>query len=92
MPSSQISLPTRESNQANASMRLAVFGLVGALFSDPAQTSISPHNGKLFLRACDIIRDSFRNLDFGPSESATEMESPYVVARPLCRTMPVGMD
>jgi AraC family transcriptional regulator, positive regulator of tynA and feaB len=64
---------TTESKQASAYMRLAVFDLVGALFSDPAHTSISSYSDKLFLRACDIIRDCFKNPNFGPSELAAEM-------------------
>jgi AraC family transcriptional regulator, positive regulator of tynA and feaB len=54
-------------------MRLALFDLVGALFSDPAQASISPYSDKLFVRACDIIRDRFKNPDFGPSQLAAEI-------------------
>jgi AraC family transcriptional regulator, positive regulator of tynA and feaB len=64
---------TTESKQASAYMRLAVFDLVGALFSDPAQASKTPYSDKLFLRACDIIRDRFKEPDFGPSKLAAEM-------------------
>jgi AraC family transcriptional regulator, positive regulator of tynA and feaB len=64
---------TTESKQASAYMRLAVFDLVGALFSGPAPASITPYSDKLYSRACDIVRDRFKKPDFGPFELAAEM-------------------
>jgi AraC family transcriptional regulator, positive regulator of tynA and feaB len=70
-----VSMTTRErhSGPAGAYMSLAVFDLVGALFTDVAHVSISPYSDKLFLRACDIIGERFNRPEFGPSELAAEM-------------------
>jgi AraC-like DNA-binding protein len=70
-----VSLPNSRSpfGQAGAYMSLAVFDLVGALFSDSALISISPYSDKLFLRAREIIGERFSKPDFGPSELAVEM-------------------
>jgi AraC family transcriptional regulator, positive regulator of tynA and feaB len=56
-----------------AYMKLVVFDLVGALFSDPSSVSISPYTDKLFGRASDIIRSRFCDPDFGPVDVAVEM-------------------
>jgi AraC family transcriptional regulator, positive regulator of tynA and feaB len=54
-------------------MNLAVFDLVGALFSDPSSVSVSAYTDKLFGRASDIIRSRFCDPDFGPADVAAEM-------------------
>jgi len=54
-------------------MKLVVFDLVGALFSDPSSVSISAYTDKLFGRASDIIRYRFRDPDFGPVDVAAGM-------------------
>jgi len=54
-------------------MNLAVFDLVGALFSDPSSVSVSVYTDKLFGRASYIIRNRFCDPDFGPVDVAAEM-------------------
>jgi AraC family transcriptional activator of tynA and feaB len=60
-------------NSVGMYMNLVVFDLVGALFSDSSNVSISPHTDKLFTRASDIIGSRFRDPDFGPVDVAAEM-------------------
>jgi AraC family transcriptional regulator, positive regulator of tynA and feaB len=54
-------------------MKLVVFDLVGALFSDRCSVSISPYTDRLFGRASDIIKNRFCDPDFGPIDVAVEM-------------------
>jgi AraC-like DNA-binding protein len=56
---------------ADRFMPLVIYDLVGALFAPPAQPG-SRHNDKLFVRACDIIKDRFADPDISPREVATE--------------------
>jgi AraC family transcriptional regulator, positive regulator of tynA and feaB len=58
---------------ADLYMKLVVFDLVGALFSDPSRVSISPYSDKLFSRALGIIRQRFSDPDFRPINVAVEM-------------------
>jgi AraC family transcriptional regulator, positive regulator of tynA and feaB len=62
-----------EPKSVDVYMKLVVFDLVGALFSDPFSVSISPYTDKLFGRASDIIRRRFCDPDFGPGDVAAEM-------------------
>jgi AraC-like DNA-binding protein len=54
-------------------MHLAVYDLLGALFADSSQVSVSRHTDKLFTRACSIIKDRFADPSLGPCEVAAEM-------------------
>jgi AraC family transcriptional activator of tynA and feaB len=57
---------------AESYMQLAVYDLLGALFTPSDPVPVSLHTDKLFKRICDIIRDHFANSAFGPHEVATE--------------------
>jgi AraC-like DNA-binding protein len=57
---------------AEAYMRLAVYDLLGALFSPSDPMPVSRHADMLFKRVCDLIKDSYTNPAFGPSEVAAE--------------------
>jgi AraC family transcriptional regulator, positive regulator of tynA and feaB len=54
-------------------MHLAVYDLLGALFADSPQVSVSSHTDKLFTRACGIIKGRFVDPNLGPSEVAAEL-------------------
>jgi AraC family transcriptional activator of tynA and feaB len=54
-------------------MQLAIYDLLGALFSAPDLPSISPHSDKLFMRVCDNIKQRLADPDIGPCEVAAEM-------------------
>jgi AraC family transcriptional regulator, positive regulator of tynA and feaB len=69
----QTSIGEVEPKSAAVYLNLAVFDLVGSLFSGPATVSISPYTDKLFGRASDIIRSRFCDPDFGPVDVAAEM-------------------
>jgi AraC-like DNA-binding protein len=60
------------SARASTYMQLAIYDLLGALFSPSDPTPASLHADKLFMRVCTIIRDGFANPDFGPYEVAVE--------------------
>jgi AraC family transcriptional activator of tynA and feaB len=53
-------------------MRLAIFDLVGALFSAPDSTPISLNSDKLYTRLRNIIKDRFADSSLTPSKVATE--------------------
>jgi AraC-like DNA-binding protein len=53
-------------------LELAVYDLVGALFTPSEPRLSSRHTGKLFARIRDIIRAGFTDPDFGPSTAAAE--------------------
>jgi AraC family transcriptional regulator, positive regulator of tynA and feaB len=57
---------------ASTYMQLAIYDLLGALFSPSDPMPASLHADKLFKRVCAIIRDRFTNPDFGPYEVAVE--------------------
>lgn len=56
-----------------ASMCLAFYDLLGALFAPLDPPAGSLHADKLFVRACNIIKDRFADPAFGPCEVATEV-------------------
>jgi AraC family transcriptional activator of tynA and feaB len=58
------------SSSADFYMQLAVYDLVGALFSPSDSPCISRSTEKLFARICGVIRDAFSDPDFGPQEVA----------------------
>jgi AraC family transcriptional activator of tynA and feaB len=58
------------SASATASMQLAVYGLIGALFAP--SDAVARYSDKLFSRIGRIIRDRFADPDFGPGEAAAE--------------------
>lgn len=60
-------------NPVGAYMNLAVFDLVGALFSASSSVSVSSYTDKLFGRASDVIQHRFRDPDFGPLDVAAEL-------------------
>jgi hypothetical protein len=53
-------------------MQLAIYDLLGALFSPSDPMLASLHADKLFKRVCAFIRDRFTNPDFGPYDVAVE--------------------
>jgi AraC family transcriptional regulator, positive regulator of tynA and feaB len=57
---------------ADEFMRLAVYDLLGALFTQPAPLG-SRHTDKLFVRVCAIIKDRFADPDISPCGVAAEM-------------------
>jgi AraC family transcriptional activator of tynA and feaB len=57
---------------ADKFMGLVVYDLLGALFEPPAPLC-SRHTDKLFVRACDIIKNRFVDPDISPCEVAAEM-------------------
>ncbi|MET0724365.1 MAG: helix-turn-helix domain-containing protein [Tardiphaga sp.] len=60
------------SESAQDFLRLAIYNLVGALFSaSELPQHVSPRD-KLFLRVCHIIKRDFSNPDVGPAEVAAE--------------------
>jgi AraC family transcriptional regulator, positive regulator of tynA and feaB len=54
-------------------MQLAIYDLLGALFTVNAPPSVSAHSDKLFRRACSIIKDGLANPDLGPSDVAAKV-------------------
>ena len=54
---------------ADRFMPLVVYDLLGALFAPPAPPG-SPHNEKLFMRVCGIIRDRYADPNISPHEVA----------------------
>jgi AraC family transcriptional activator of tynA and feaB len=54
-------------------IQLAIYDLLGALFTANALPSVSAHSDKLFRRACSIIKDGLANPDFGPSDVAAKV-------------------
>jgi AraC family transcriptional regulator, positive regulator of tynA and feaB len=54
-------------------MQLAIYDLIGAMFSTTDQISVSPHTDRLFRRICALIMDRFKDPDFGPAELAAEL-------------------
>jgi AraC family transcriptional regulator, positive regulator of tynA and feaB len=65
----------RESALASAEpyIQLAIYDLLGALFTANALPSVSAHSDKLFRRTCSIIKDCFANPDLGPSDVAAKV-------------------
>jgi AraC family transcriptional activator of tynA and feaB len=59
--------------QAHAYMRLAVYDLVGALFSPADPIAASLQTEKLFARVCDIIKARFADPDITPGQIAAEL-------------------
>jgi AraC family transcriptional activator of tynA and feaB len=57
---------------AGSYMRLAIYDLVGALFSPTNPMPVSRHADMLFKRICDLIKDNFADPNFGPCEVAAE--------------------
>jgi AraC-like DNA-binding protein len=57
---------------AESYMQLAVYDLLGALFTPSDPVPVSRHADKLFKRICDIINSNFANSAFGPCEVAAE--------------------
>jgi AraC-like DNA-binding protein len=53
-------------------MQLAIYDLLGALFSASVAPSLSCYSDKLFVRVCGIIKHHFTDPDIGPSEVAAE--------------------
>jgi AraC family transcriptional activator of tynA and feaB len=54
-------------------MQLAVYNLLGALFTPPDSPSLtSGHANKLFTRIRALIKERFADPDFGPPEAASE--------------------
>jgi|ERR1700733_1257317 AraC family transcriptional activator of tynA and feaB len=58
--------------QAHAYMRLAVYDLLGALFSPSDPIAASLQTDKLFTRVCDIIKARFADPDITPGQIAAE--------------------
>jgi AraC family transcriptional activator of tynA and feaB len=58
--------------QSEPYIQLAVYDMLGALFASTGPSPVSAHTHKLFVRVCDIIRNSFTDPDLGPSEVAAE--------------------
>lgn len=52
--------------------QLTVYDMLGALFARADPLPVSAHTHKLFVRVCDIIRDSFTDPDLRPSVVAGE--------------------
>jgi AraC family transcriptional regulator, positive regulator of tynA and feaB len=61
-----------ESSQSDHYMQLAVLDMLAALFAKPEIPAVGAHTHKLFLRVCNIIKDSFADPDFGPPQAAAE--------------------
>jgi AraC-like DNA-binding protein len=60
------------SSRADAYMQLAVYDLIGALFT-PSDPRPAPRQAaKLFTRICGIIKQRCADPDFGPAEAAAE--------------------
>jgi AraC family transcriptional regulator, positive regulator of tynA and feaB len=57
---------------AETYMRLAIYDLVGALFSPTDSVTVPSHTDKLFARIRNIIESRFADPDLGPREVATE--------------------
>jgi AraC family transcriptional activator of tynA and feaB len=58
--------------QAHAYMRLAIYDLLGALFTPSDPIAASLQNDKLFVRVCDIIKARFADPDITPGQVAAE--------------------
>jgi AraC-like DNA-binding protein len=54
-------------------MRLALYDLLGALFTPSGPEPVSRHGDKLFCRIRGVIKDRFADPGFGPPEVAAEM-------------------
>ncbi|WP_424630641.1 helix-turn-helix domain-containing protein [Bradyrhizobium sp. SYSU BS000235] len=52
-------------------MQLAIYDLIGAIFS-PSDPAAFSRSDKLFKRVCDIVTDHFADPDVGPDDVATE--------------------
>jgi AraC family transcriptional regulator, positive regulator of tynA and feaB len=65
----------RESAPASAEpyMQLAIYDLLGALFTANAAPSVSAHSDKLFRRACSVIKDGLANPDLRLSDVAAKV-------------------
>jgi AraC family transcriptional regulator, positive regulator of tynA and feaB len=53
-------------------MQLAIYDLLGALFTESDLPVVSSHTDKLFTRVTSIIKDRFADPDFGPCQVAAE--------------------
>jgi AraC family transcriptional regulator, positive regulator of tynA and feaB len=53
--------------------QMAIYDLLGALFTANTQPCVSAHSDKLFARACSIIKDGLANPDLGPSDVAAKV-------------------
>src|ERR1700731_3882511 len=53
-------------------MQLAIYDLLGALFTESDLPVVSSHTDKLFTRLTSIIKDRFADPDFGPCQVAAE--------------------
>jgi AraC family transcriptional activator of tynA and feaB len=53
-------------------MQLAVYNLLGALFTPADPPASSRHAHQLFMRICRLIKDRVADPDFGPPEAASE--------------------
>ena len=60
------------SAKAASYLQLAVYDLLGALFTPSASVSVSRHADRLFARVGGIIKDGFADPDFSPRRVATE--------------------
>jgi AraC-like DNA-binding protein len=58
--------------QSEPYMQMTVYDMLGALFATAAPSPVSARTHKLFVRVCDIIRNSFTDPDVGPPEVAAE--------------------
>jgi AraC family transcriptional regulator, positive regulator of tynA and feaB len=54
-------------------IELAIYDLLGALFTANALPSVSAHSDKLFRRACSVIKERLADPDLGPSEVAAKV-------------------
>jgi len=54
-------------------IQLAVYDLLGALFTAGAPPSVSAHSDKLFRRACNIIKEGLADPDLRPSDVAAKV-------------------
>jgi AraC-like DNA-binding protein len=61
-----------DSPKAASYLQLAVYDLLGALFTPSASVSVSRHADRLFARVRGIIKDGFPDPDFSPRRVATE--------------------
>jgi AraC family transcriptional regulator, positive regulator of tynA and feaB len=65
----------RESALASAEpyIQLAIYDLLGALFTANTLPCVSAHSDKLFTRACSIIKNGLANPDLSPSDVAAKV-------------------
>ena len=59
------------SESTESYMRLAIYDLIGAIFSPPDSAAFF-RTEKLFSRVCNIVRDRFEDPDVTPDDVATE--------------------